>query len=541
MFFDAQWDASLGATPRLRASVARSRGELMVLGEAADGASTRVAAGVREARLSLVGEGEALTASLRWDSERAGTADGQLATRLERGGALGWHWPDDAPLSGKLRAQLPRIAVWSLLAPPGWRLRGSLNADVAIAGTRAAPQLSGTLAADDLALRSVVDGIELQGGRLRARLEGRRLVVDEFLLHGPGSDGAGGSLMATGEGSWTPAGPQARMTVQVDRLRASNRPDRQLTVSGTVEAKHDASGTVVNGNLKADQALIVLPENTAPKLDADVVVRGAAGPVTQAQARARNRRQGRPGSLLLPSSSTWAMTSASGASAVDTRLRGNLTLSAQSITAPRLVGTIRTTGGEYRAYGQRLDIERGVVRFTGPIDNPALDILAIRPNLVQRVGVEVTGRALAPVVRLYSEPDLPEAEKLSWLVVGRSSATGGAEAALLQQAGVALLSSRTGGSKHGIAAAFGLDELSFSREGSGSSGSSSGSSSSGNEGPSVTLGKRFGRNFYAAYERSLSGAVGTFHIFYDITRWLTVRGEAGDRTAVDLIFTFTFD
>ena len=109
---------------------------------------------------------------------------------------------------------------------------------------------------------------------------------------------------------------------------------------------------------------------------------------------------------------------------------------------------------------------------------------------------------------------------------------------MLQQAGVALLSSRTGASKRGIAAAVGLDELSFSREGSGSSGTSN---STGTEGPSVTLGKRFGRNFYAAYERSLSGAVGTFHIFYDITRWLTVRGEAGDRTAVDLIFTFTFD
>ena len=242
MVFDAQWDASLGATPRLRASLARSRGDLMVLGEAADGTSTRVGAGVREARLSLVAEGEAVTASLRWDSERAGTADGQLATRLARGGALGWQWPDDAPLSGKLRAQLPRIAVWSLLAPPGWRLRGSLGADVAIAGTRTDPQLSGTLAADDLALRSVVDGIELQDGRLRARLLGRRLVVDEFLLHGPGSAGAGGSLTATGEGSWTAAGPQARMSVQVDRLRASNRPDRQLTVSGTVAARHDASG-----------------------------------------------------------------------------------------------------------------------------------------------------------------------------------------------------------------------------------------------------------------------------------------------------------
>jgi translocation and assembly module TamB len=55
----------------------------------------------------------------------------------------------------------------------------------------------------------------------------------------------------------------------------------------------------------------------------------------------------------------------------------------------------------------------------------------------------------------------------------------------------------------------------------------------------VTLGKRLGRNFYAAYERSLGGAVGTLFVFYDLTRRITIRAEAGERTAVDLIFTFT--
>src|SRR5207302_10386328 len=71
---------------------------------------------------------------------------------------------------------------------------------------------------------------------------------------------------------------------------------------------------------------------------------------------------------------------------VDTRLQGTLALSGQSIASPRLVGIIRASGGEYRAYGQRLDIERGVIRFTGNVENPSLDILAIRPNITQRVG-----------------------------------------------------------------------------------------------------------------------------------------------------------
>jgi translocation and assembly module TamB len=96
MVFDAQWDASLGATPRLRASLARSRGDVTVLAESADGVPARVRAGVREARLSITSEGEAVTALLRWDSERGGTADGRLQTRLARGGAAGWQWPDSA-------------------------------------------------------------------------------------------------------------------------------------------------------------------------------------------------------------------------------------------------------------------------------------------------------------------------------------------------------------------------------------------------------------------------------------------------------------
>jgi translocation and assembly module TamB len=527
MVFDAQWDASLGPAPRIRASLARTRGDLTVLAETTEGTSARVRAGVREASLSIASEGDAVIALLRWDTERAGSADGRLETRIARGGAAGWQWPDSAPLAGSLRAQLPRIGVWSLLAPPGWRLRGSLASQVTFAGTKGDPQLTGTLAADDLSLRSVVDGIELQGGRLRAHLSGRRVVIDEFLLRGPGP--SGGTLLATGEGSMTPQGPQAHLSAEISRLRASIRSDRQLTASGTLAARLDASGTTVNGNLKVDQALLVLPDQSTPKLGDDVVVRGAAGPITRNQARAAEQAR-KPASSKLNLSVNVDLGNDFRVKGmgIDTHLRGTVALSGQSITQPRLVGIIRAADGEYQAYGQRLDIERGVIRFTGAVDNPSLDILAIRPNLFQqRVGVQVTGTVLTPFVRLYAEPDMPDAEKLSWLVTGRASAGSGAEAALVQQAAVALLAARAGSGKRSMAASLGLDELSFRREGP--------------EGPAVTLGKRIGRNFYAAYERSLSGALGTLYIFYDLTRRITVRAETGERTAVDLIFTFAYD
>jgi hypothetical protein len=64
---------------------------------------------------------------------------------------------------------------------------------------------------------------------------------------------------------------------------------------------------------------------------------------------------------------------------LDTALQGDLKL-----TTPggRLAvnGTVRTQGGTYAAYGQKLTIERGIVSFSGRVDSPRLDILALRPN-----------------------------------------------------------------------------------------------------------------------------------------------------------------
>ena len=41
-----------------------------------------------------------------------------------------------------------------------------------------------------------------------------------------------------------------------------------------------------------------------------------------------------------------------------------------------------------------LDIQRGELRFTGALDNPTLDVRAVRPNLDVLVGVALTGRLL---------------------------------------------------------------------------------------------------------------------------------------------------
>ncbi|GBU14671.1 hypothetical protein AwPolaro_00490 [Polaromonas sp.] len=536
LVFDGQWDAAIGSNLKLNASLSRSSGDITLQAEGTQGRSTQVAAGIKQAHISIETTGDALTLALLWDSEHAGQAKGELTTPLSRNpNGQGWHWAANAPLKGHLNAQLPRISVWSLLAPPGWRLRGSLGADVAISGNRAAPLLLGDLQANNLALRSVIDGIEFGQGRLRAKLNGTHMLINEFSLQGAGENGGGGSLMAQGEVDWLGGKPQVQLTTKLQQLRVSIRSDRQITVSGDVQASLKDAKTSLTGQLVMDRAIIVLPDEGTPQLGNDVLVRTASGGAAgqkgpeKTSANSSNADQSSQALTLAVKIDLGPDFRIQG-KGIDTRIRGTLALSAATLGNPQLSGVVRTSGGQYRAYGQRLDVEKGVIRFTGAMDNPALDILAIRPNLTQRVGVQITGTALLPSVRLYAQPELPDAEKLSWLVVGRPSASGGAESALLQQAALALLGSKGGGSG-GLAASLGLDELSFS--GAASDGTATGGA--------VTLGKRFSRDLYAAYERSLSGAMGTLYVFYDLSKRFTVRAQAGEQSAVDLIFTVPYD
>lgn len=589
LMFDGDWDIDAGDTLRAKARIARQSGDIRVqAGEAAlvtritstgtgtasertmNAASAAGAeapstpAGLRQAELRLDAEGDAVRAALAWDSERAGKINADVNTRVtQRAG--GWQWAPDAPLGGTIKATLPNLGVWSMLAPPGWRIAGTLDANAALSGNRAAPRWNGTLGADKLALRAPVEGLDLRDGRLRATMTGERIEVTEFTLKGGAGNSAriggqsgnrstaaseagtdGGSLSVHGELGWGASGasaPSIRMAMQGElrALRVLVRTDRQVTLSGDLQARLDNGQFTVRGKLKTDRAVIILPDETAPSLGGDVVVRSAARDreaaeaaqreSARADAQAAKPQTAKPPDIVV--NFDLGDDFAVQGRGITTRLEGNLEIRSTKLNAPpRITGEVKTVRGQYRAYSQQLDVETGVARFNGPFDNPALDILAIRPNLSQRAGVQITGTAQSPRVKLYSEPALSDAETLSWVILGRASATSGGESALLQQAALAVLGkigkSGSGGS---LASRFGLDELGFKGPGNGGDLRES----------AMTLGKRLSKDFYVTYERSLGGTFGTIFIFYDLTQRLTLRGQAGQKSGLDLIYTVKYD
>jgi translocation and assembly module TamB len=540
-----QWDASTdgsGKGLQVRANLQRSSGDLQLLSPDTGGGVLQ--AGLRDAHVDLQINRDAVRANLVWASDAGGNAQAEFTTQLRLVDAS-WGWAADAPLQARVKANLPRVGAWSLIAPVGWRINGTLEADAALSGTRKQPVWKGSLLAQDMSVRSVVEGIDFSQGVLRLQIDGQHMDITELTLQGAGG-AAGGQLLATGSVDWLPGLPGSPLTsrlrmaldAKAQALRVTSRPDQRLVVSGNLAARLIDTRLVLRGILLADQALFVLPEDNTPKLGSDVVVKRrkpAPGKADQAAPNPPPRlAQGLIPDLniVLDPGPNFQVQG----HGLQTRLTGLLTLQAEGRDVPpRLTGELRTVGGTYRAYGQSLRIEEGTLRFAGAYDNPNLQIRAVRPNLQQVVGVEVSGTAQVPVVRLYSDPDLPDAEKLSWLVLGRSSANGGAETALLQQAALALLAGRGVAPTEGIGRAFGLDEVSLGQIATTNLDGTTGTEAS------VRLGKRISRDFYVAYERGLAGTLGTFYVFYDLSRRFTLRGESGTQNAVDLIFTTRYD
>ena len=446
-------------------------------------------------------------------------------------------WPaPDTPIEGVFELQVAHLATWGTWVPPGWRIDGALRASASIGGRFGAPQYTGQITGSQLSVRNFLQGVNVSDGDVSIRLEGSGAHIERFTARG-GSGGSassgGGSVKVEGDASFG-AAPQALLTVTAERFQLLGRVDRRIVTSGQARLKLDAASVGVNGKFDVDEGLIDFTRSDAPALASDVEVRRGGGAVAAAVADAKVQAQAQAPALpvnprrdiALDLSVSLGQKLRIRGRGLDAGLRGEL-----RITSPggRLAvnGTVQAADGTYAAYGQKLAIDRGVIVFNGDVGNPRLDIEATRPNLDLRVGVAVAGTAANPRIRLFSEPELSELDKLSWLVMGRASdGLGRADTALLQRAALALLSGEGGGITDQFTKAIGLDELSLRQ--------------SGGEvrDTVISLGKQLSRRWYVGYERGLNATTGSWQLIYRIARRFTLRAQSGEDNSLDLIWTW---
>ncbi len=432
-------------------------------------------------------------------------------------------WPTkDTAMEGVLQANVAQLANWGRWGvPAGWRVGGRLAATVQAGGRLGAPELRGRAEGEGLALRHLLYGVDVQDGRFALELDGRKARLTQ--LEARGGDGW---LRATGNAELGEK-PNAQIELTVERMRLLSRVDRSLVASGQALLALDASGGIrLDGKLKADEGLFDFSRADAPALASDVEVLRGPRPADSAEPAAAPAP---PRKTAVQLELDFGRNFRLRGRGLETRLRGGLVL-AQHDGPLRVTGRLDARGGQYAAYGQKLEIERGDVTFTGALDNPALDLLAIRPNLDTRVGVQVSGTAQSPRVALYSEPDMADTDKLSWLLLGRGpDGLGRTDTALLQRAAVALLSGEGEGLTGRALKGIGLDELSLSQ------------TDDDTRATIVRLGKQLSRRWYVGYERSLNATTGSWQLIYRIAQRFTLRAQSGDDNSLDLIWQWRWN
>jgi translocation and assembly module TamB len=439
-------------------------------------------------------------------------------------------------LAGHLRASVPDLRGLGPAIDGNLSSAGALAIDATFAGSFAAPLLSGQVRGSGLALSLIDENIQLRDGEMLIRFDRERALVERLTFVAPHQPPPRAAQIVGRAGFPAPQEPghlsisgefdlrqaHTRLAATLTRVPLAQRTERWVVASGTVNLEHADARLRLAAQLLADAGYIAEAVAGRPALADDIVVLGRA-----AAARRGPRIESDIGFDL----GEHFHLRAGGLAA---RLAGRLRVrGGDGPGAARLAatGSIATRDATFDAYGQRLSVERGIVNFQGPLDDPGLNILALRKGLAVEAGVSVTGTVQRPVVRLVSTPPVSDAEKLSWIVLGRAPDAGGTDAAVLLTAAGAILGGQGDGVTAQLAQAFGVDEVSLRQAATGEP----------LTGQILVLGKRLSARTYLGYEQGLSAATGAVKLTHALTPRISIVTRAGEDNAIDVFYHFAFD
>ncbi|HZZ93473.1 MAG TPA: translocation/assembly module TamB domain-containing protein [Usitatibacter sp.] len=465
-------------------------------------------------------------------------------------GSTGWSFAREAPIQARLQGDVPDLSVLAPWLGIDAKLGGRVDLDLAVTGTGADPRVDGSVTAASLAVREPQSGFEISDADVALRLAGHSLTIERFAARTPwrlpkpaqerfrnAKEPAGGGALSA-QGSIDLAARTGTLTIHAQDAAVSQLATRFVAVTGDAHLAAAADGLAITGAFTADPVWVGAPPTAPPSPSDDIVVVRPQQPAQEEPAKGAQP-------VTLDLRVALGRNVYFEGRGLDTRLAGDIRLTGQVGGALRAAGSIRTVGGTYEGYGQKLAIERGVIVFNGALDNPQLNVLALRKGLPVEAGVEVLGTVARPHVRLVSTPDVPEPEKLSWLVLGRSAsdATLG-DSAVLMAAARALLGNNNTGSD--LTKRLGFDEFKIGRADTNSvlgvlpENTVAGRTGQPSAAEVVSVGKRINNRIQLTYEQGIAAAEGTLKLTYRISRPFQVLVRVGYLPGLDAVWRWTF-
>jgi len=466
---------------------------------------------LKSSRLQVNTDGRTATGQAQLDFAQTG----QLQTNVRVQDPFG-----AARLDGKVNAAITDLRIVSLFVSQVQDVSGQLRADVNVTGDLSKLALRGAIRLENAGVAIPEAGIRLENLQIVAASNGQGpLQINGSVRSKPGQ------MQITGEVD--PLKPRLSLNIKGQDFQAMNTADLQVRISPDLNVNVDAQQVRIDGQVTIPTAFLRPGggQQGAIRPSGDVLI------VNNAQGEALPPRP--PGIAIFARVRVILGDDVRlETPAFQGRLKGSLLVEETPQLAPRGSGTIEVVAGNYKIYGQEVEIQRGQVLFSNsPLDNPGLDLRVARQmssgNLGDSttVGAQIRGTLRQPQLTLFSQPKMPDSQILSYLVLGRTTQGGGAESALLFKAANAL-GFGTDTLTKGLGEAFGLDSLQFDPGGANGGGSA------------LSMGRFLSPNLYVGYGVGVLDNANTFNVRYRLTERLTFESNASAvGTGADLTYT----
>ncbi|MCO6058807.1 translocation/assembly module TamB [Pseudomonas sp. MOB-449] len=308
--------------------------------------------------------------------------------------------PANKPLSGQFRLDGLDLSVLRPFVPKVETLDGRLQGAGSLGGTLQAPYVLGNL--------RLVDG-RIEGGDLPMSFEAlgldARIAGESLELTGQWRSGEQGQGSLSGNLAWA-RGLDLSLILRGSRLPLVVEPYANLEVEPDLHIGLAGERLAVTGKVLVPRGKIKVRElpPQAVKVSPDARVVGNQQDEQQPLQMNMNVDV-EVGRERLQFSGFGLTADLQGHLKVGDNLTGN--------------GELVLRNGRYRAYGQRLDLRRARLLFAGPLDQPYLDVEAVRVVGDVTAGVRLNGRADEPSTAVFSNPAMSQEQALSYLILGR--------------------------------------------------------------------------------------------------------------------------
>ncbi len=423
-------------------------------------------------------------------------------------------------LSGHLKTSELQLSPYLAWIPSLSDAQAVLNGDITFGGTLKEPELNGQFALTEGHLKMVVNPTELEDMDLRLNFTGKQVEVDGEMRMGQGRADLDGAL------TWS-NGLAGALTLKGDRLSILYPPMVVLEASPDLRFVLSPERLQIRGSVKVPEGsftLSALPEGAVAVSDDVVYIdhqQETESPIST--------------HLDLDVDIEIADKLTVKAFGLTGNVGGKLTLRQQPGQPLQAYGDLNLKDGEFRAFGQRLTIRRGMATFNGPPALPSLDVEAVRIIESEDVtaGLRLTGTPASPQMTLFSNPAMEQQEILSYITRGRGLSSSDGGSALFASAALGLGVNTTQGVFTTIGEGLGFQNVVLDTESEG-------------EDTQVTISGYLGKRLFLKYGVGVFGeSINELTVRYYLLQrlWLEAVSAVSETTeqSLDLYYSFDID